>query len=307
MDSFDLDSAVENIKSFGFKVIRPLTSRTCYTDLTPPEKLLKAAILDTETTGINPEIDKIIELGIVIFEYCPETGQVYRVFETYDELEDPGIPIPPEATKTNGIVDEMVCGKKIRDEDVETLLSDVVLIIAHNADFDRKISEKRFPFLKEKSWACSYAQIPWKDEGFKHASLEFLAYRFGFHFPAHRALDDCFALLEVLQSELPESGVKALKMLLTKARTCNIKLWATGADFDLKDKLKSRGYCYKPKEYIPERKIWHKMFSNEEFIMEIDWLRSEIYGNMPFALELEKIKSQDQFTTRRGEIKKSFY
>lgn len=69
IDSFELNSAIESIKSLGFKVIRPLTSRICYTDAPPPDKLLKVAILDIETTGLNHEIDKIIELGIVIVEF----------------------------------------------------------------------------------------------------------------------------------------------------------------------------------------------------------------------------------------------
>jgi DNA polymerase-3 subunit epsilon len=67
----------------------------------------------------------LIELGIVIVEYSPDTGQVYRVLETYNELEDPGMSIPPESTKIHGITDDMVIGKKIIDADVETLLADV--------------------------------------------------------------------------------------------------------------------------------------------------------------------------------------
>jgi hypothetical protein len=52
----------------------PFTPRAFYCDETPPAKLFKAAIIDTETTGINLVTDKIIELGIVIVEYCPDTG-----------------------------------------------------------------------------------------------------------------------------------------------------------------------------------------------------------------------------------------
>ena len=49
------------------------------------------------------------------------------------------------------------------------------------------------------------------------AKLEYLAYYFGFHFTGHRAVNDCQALLEVLQCPLPMSGVKAMQALLQNA------------------------------------------------------------------------------------------
>ena len=63
MDSFDLNSAIESIKFLGFKVIRPLTSRICYTDTPPPEKLPKAAIL------VGVPIRKIIKTHICYEKY----------------------------------------------------------------------------------------------------------------------------------------------------------------------------------------------------------------------------------------------
>jgi DNA polymerase-3 subunit epsilon len=293
--SFDLDSAVESIKSLGFKVIRPLTSRICYTNSPPLDKLLKVAILDTETTGLNLEADKIIELGIVIVEYCPETGHMYRVLDTYNELEDPGMLIPSESTKIHGITDDNVREKRMSDVEVETLMADVELVIAHNAAFDRGFVEVRFPFFKEKAWACSLVQIPWKGEGFSASNLEFLAYRFGFHFSAHRAEDDCFALLEVLNSELPVSGVNVLKMLLDAARTSDIKLWALNAPYKAKDKLKKRGY-----RWDDVRKTWCTMVLQEEVTLETDWLKSEVYENRVFQIEHEKMDAYNRFSTKKG-------
>src|SRR5688572_4994607 len=49
-----------------------------------------AAVVDTETTGTDPSTDKIIELAIVVFEYCAESGVVGRVVGRYDAFEDPG-------------------------------------------------------------------------------------------------------------------------------------------------------------------------------------------------------------------------
>jgi DNA polymerase-3 subunit epsilon len=240
ISKYNLDEVLDWVKSQDFKITRPFEPREFYSSEQASSRLLKVAILDTETTGTNQAIDKIIELGIVIVEYCPETGQVYRVLQTYDVLEDPEMPIPPESTKIHGITDAMVQGKKIVDADVEQIMSDVSLVIAHNATFDRGFVETRLPFFQKKAWACSFAQIPWKAEGIGSASLEFLAHKCGFHFSGHRASVDCHALLEVLKSDLLQSGTKVFKMLLDKARSPDIKVWAINAPFDNKDKLKER-------------------------------------------------------------------
>ena len=94
----DLNAALELLTASGYRVTRPFEAPTSYSDVAPTGKLVKAAVLDTETTGLNPATDKIIELGIVVFEYSTETGQAYRVLETFDELEDLSMPIPPEST-----------------------------------------------------------------------------------------------------------------------------------------------------------------------------------------------------------------
>lgn len=297
INSFDLDTVIKWIQSQDFKVIRPLILRESYSDMPPPSNLLKVAILDTETTGLNLEVDKVIELGIVIVEYCPETGRMYRVLETYNALEDPGMPISSESTKIHGITDNNVRGKRMNDTEVETLMTDVALVVAHNAAFDRGFAEVRFPFFKEKAWACSLVQLPWKDEGFSTASLEFLAYRFGFHFSAHRASDDCFALLEVLSSKLPISGVYVLKMLLDAARTSNIKLWALNTPYETKDKLKKRGY-----RWDDARKTWYKTILQEEAPLETDWLKAEVYNSRIFQIEYEKMDAYNRFSTRKGII-----
>ena len=295
--TYDLKSVVNWLISQDYRVTRPFIPRTSYCDELPPAKLLKAAIIDTETTGVNLTSDQIVELGIVTFEYCPETGQVYRVLETYNELEDPGMPIPAEATKMHGITDDMVQGKQINASKVAHLMADVSLVIAHNAAFDRGFVEARLPFFQKTAWMCSYTQIPWKNEGFGAASLEFLSYKCGFHFNAHRASSDCHALLEILQSELPVSKVKALKKLLDSANNSNIKLWAINSPFESKDKLKARGY-----RWNVERKTWFKTILDDALPQETDWLRSQIYCNRTFKLEQETIDSYDQFSGRNGAI-----
>lgn len=57
--------------------------------------------IDTETTGVDPINDRIVELAAVRFE----RGEVVR---RMGMLVNPGIPIPPEASAIHGIRDEDV-------------------------------------------------------------------------------------------------------------------------------------------------------------------------------------------------------
>ncbi len=158
----------------------------------------RAAIIDTETTGMDSKADRIIEIGIVVFEYAAETGEVGPVVGHLSALEDPGRPIPPEAIAIHHITDEMVRGKRFDDAAVAQLLEGVSLVIAHNAKFDRPFLETRFPLFMKMPWACSIRDVGWRDSGYASSALEFLAYRTGFFYDGHRAEIDCRALLAVL-------------------------------------------------------------------------------------------------------------
>jgi DNA polymerase-3 subunit epsilon len=155
----------------------------------PPDNTPKlvAAVVDVETTGTNPDSDKIIELGICLFEYDRQSGRIYKVLGSWRWLEDSGFPIPPEITTITGISDEMVADHSIDDRAVNDLLGRVVLVIAHNASFDRRFLERRLPAFATKHWACSRSDIDWKNEGIRSSALEFVAYSLGFFHDGHRA------------------------------------------------------------------------------------------------------------------------
>jgi DNA polymerase-3 subunit epsilon len=280
-----------------YRVIRPLLTRLSFSAAQPPERLITVAVLDTETTGINYGRDKLIELGMVLVEVCPETGQAYRVVRVFDALEDPGMPIPEESIRVHHITDEMVAGKRIDDAEVEALMASVSLVIAHNAGFDRVFVEERFPVFAAKAWACSFRQIPWSEEGMGSASLEFLAYRCGFHFTGHRASTDCHALLEVLQGALPKTGGLAMQTLLQNARVPEIKVSALASPFESKDALKGRAY-----RWNAEKKVWARSIPKQALDEEVAWLRASVYAGKGFRLELEKMTAMNRFSNRAGAI-----
>ena len=139
-----------------------------------------AAVVDVETTGTNPDRDKIIEFGICLFEYDRQNGRIYKVLGSWEWFEDPGLSIPPEITNITGITDKMVAGQSIDDAMVKDLLGRAVLVIAHSASFDRRFLERRLPAFATKHWACSLSDIDWKAKGIRSSALEFIAYALGF-------------------------------------------------------------------------------------------------------------------------------
>ena len=295
-DPDQIREMTELLSRSGYRVIRPLDVRMTYSDALAPDKLITVAILDTETTGINHSQDKIIELGMVLVEVCPLTGQAYRIVKVFNELEDPGMPIPEESTRVHHITDEMVAGKRINDAEVESLLADVSLVIAHNAGFDRVFVESRFPIFAKKAWACSFKQIPWSEEGISSGKLEFLAYNCGFHFTGHRASTDCHALLEILQHPLPTSGSIALNILLQNARIADIKVSALASPFESKDALKERSY-----RWNADKRVWAKNITQQQLDDEVTWLGEAVYAGKGFRLEFEKMTAMNRFSNRPGQ------
>ena len=198
--------------------------------------------LDTETTGLNPACDKIIELGIVAFQYDPLTAGIIKIIDRYAGFEDPGIPLSAETTAITGISDEMVSGQSFDDAHVCRLADQASLVIAHNAAFDRKFVEARFPVFSKVPWGCSMTQVDWQAERISTRVLEYLLFKFGWFINAHRALDDAEGLLGILLESLPVSGTSIFKVLLERYDEVTAKVCAVGAPFEKKDVLKQRGY-----------------------------------------------------------------
>jgi DNA polymerase-3 subunit epsilon len=98
----------------------------------------------------------------------------------------------------------------------------------------------------------------------------------GYFHQAHRAVDDCHALLEILATELPPTGAPALALLLQTARKKAVRVWAEQSPFDLKDSLKRRGYRWSDGSDGRPRS-WYIDVSESTVDDEIRFLRSDIY------------------------------
>lgn len=268
----DLASILE--QSGEYKVLRRLKPRLPVQRQANDEIRL-GLFVDVETTGLDHNKDEILELAMLPFRYSID-GTVVEVLEAFDRLREPSSPIPPEITALTGITDAMVAGKTIDPDEVSRVASPAVLVIAHNAAFDRRFVERFCPLFATKPWACSMAEINWSAEGFEGVKLAYLAASFGFFYERHRAANDCMAALEILSRTLPRSGVSALGKLLAQARQSTWRIWAENSPFELKDKLKVRGYRWNG-ENNGRPKSWYIDVPEDSKDMELEFLCREIY------------------------------
>ena len=279
-----------------YRVIRRLQEREVFAPTAPGQRVCKGVILDTETTGFDLENDRVIELGMLVFEFDPSDGCVLRVLHRFDQLEDPGFAIPPSSTEVHHITDEMVKGHVIDDAEVARLLEGVEVVIAHNAGFDRPFVEARWPIFQDLNWACSLKDIDWRQEGFGSAKLDYLLYTQGLFHEAHRAESDCWALLEILSRLLPQSQQTALLAVLEKLNQAQQKIYAIGSPFETKDKLKVRGY-----RWSGDLRCWSRVVSGErEYADELAWLKHHIYADRQARVEVEQLGGRVRYSTREG-------
>ena len=239
------------------------------------ERIFITTIIDLETMGRNALQDEIIEIGLLSFSFSNQSG-ILDVCETYNELNEPKLPIPEEITKITGITDMDVKGKTIDWNEISRLLKQSHLIICHNSQFDRNFLELQTNtevkvIVENKPFACTFKDINWKERGFESSKLDYLNFKLGYFYEGHRALVDCWATFNLL---IQEAG--AFDELKNNVRKKEILICATNAAFEKKDLLKNRKYRWSDgTKTLP--KCWWTTISDELLEEEKIWLDNEIY------------------------------
>ncbi len=162
---------------------------------------MREIVLDTETTGFDPETgDRIVEIGAVeLYNHLP-TGR------TYHQYINPERAMPAEAFEVHGLGDEFLRDKpvfKLIGHEFLDFIADAKLVI-HNAAFDIKFlnAELKWMNLPAIPWEQAVDTLAIARSRFpgSPASLDALCRRFGIDNSSrtlHGALLDSEILAEV--------------------------------------------------------------------------------------------------------------
>ncbi|MBX5156127.1 MULTISPECIES: 3'-5' exonuclease [unclassified Rhizobium] len=278
-------------ESGNYRILRKLTARPVAAARRPEFSRL-GVILDTETTGLNHRSDEIIEIGAVAFTF-DDGGAIGDIVGIYGGLQQPSRPIPPEITRLTGITDAMVEGQVIDIRSLSDLIEPADLIIAHNAGFDRPFCEAFSKVFAGKAWACSVSEIDWSARGFEGTKLGYLVGQAGYFHDGHRAVDDCHALLEILDREQGD-GESPFAELYSASQCCRIRLFAEHSPFEMKDHLKARGYRWSDGS-DGRLKSWWIEVGEDDLGDELSYLRSEIYRWKEAEPPIVRLTAFDRF------------
>ena len=112
---------------------------------------MREIVLDTETTGLNPEKgDRIVEIGCVELENHLPTGK------TYHQYINPMRSMSQEVVAVHGLTEEFLSDKPLFSEIADDFLAFVgenTPLVIHNAAFDMN-------FLNCELKACGRAELP---------------------------------------------------------------------------------------------------------------------------------------------------
>jgi len=156
-------------------------------------------VLDTETTGLDPERDRVIDIGAV------RLGADLEVRERFVTLVDPGVPIPLFITRLVGITDADVRGAPAFPEALAALrdFAGEAVLVGHNVAFDRDhlaagARRAGLPPLANEWFDTLEAALLLYPELDRHA-LAIMAAELGIERQAHRALPDAETAADVLK------------------------------------------------------------------------------------------------------------
>ncbi len=198
-------------------------------------------ILDTETTGLDNENDDCIEVGSILFNVKSRSVLAQQSFLLPVEENN--------AEKINNIPAGITRLPQPLSQAIkyfESLVQESDVVVAHNAEFDKKwFGINKLPQIK-KQWICSMDDITWPaDRQLKsRPSVIDLALAYGVPvWSAHRALTDCIYLAEVFKrcNELEQLLIRALepKILFRAEISYEERHLAKNAGFRWNDDIKN--------------------------------------------------------------------
>ena len=154
-------------------------------------------ILDTETTGLDPDQDHCLEVGAILFDVASR-----RVLQQLSFL----LPVSRNAAEAINRIPAEITQRAQPWQQAVTMFGTLVdasdVVVAHNAAFDKQWFGRGVLPVIEKPWLCTMEDIRWPEDRQlrPRPSVRDLALAYGIPvWAAHRALTDCIYIADVFQ------------------------------------------------------------------------------------------------------------
>lgn len=187
-----------------------------------PLEAVPAVALDTETTGLDPATDRVIEIGAVGL-----AGGRLDTDAPFAALVDPGLPIPPAATAIHGITDGDVAGAPDFAATIGRFTDWVgpTLVVGYAIGFDLavlKAEHDRHGLTWRPPWSLDVGHlVQVLEPELAAASLERVAARFGLAISGrHRAVADAAAAGGIFLALIPRLRRRGIATLAQAERAC---------------------------------------------------------------------------------------
>ena len=176
--------------------------------------VVRILVLDTETTGLDHGVDELIGLALVALEVDRASGNLLRIVDRYQGLQEPTFELAPQAAEVLGYDNSFLVGHRFDVQRISAMVQACELVVAHNAGFDRPFVEMAVPAFCQRQWVCSLCDIDWWHlQAQEAASVEYLARRSGYVLEGFAPREVADAMVLILAQPLPvtrETGFAAL-------------------------------------------------------------------------------------------------
>ena len=173
-------------------------------------------IIDTETTGLDPQLDHCLEVGVILFDVPSR-----QVLAQHSFL------LPVEANAAEAINRIPAAATNLPQpwrpalSYLQSLLDAADVLVAHNAAFDRQWFGRGHLPASNKPWLCSMEEMRWPAERLLRSRPSVRDLALAYEIPvwaAHRALTDCIYLAEVFRrcdelEQLVERGLEPRQLM----------------------------------------------------------------------------------------------
>lgn len=217
---------------------------------------MKLSILDTETTGLDPRKDFLIEVAVVNFD-----TQIKDIIDCRSLVINQDLPADIDgfeyAQGVHGISRETLENYGHTMANAEGLILEAVLrsdaILAHNAEFDRQWLVNTG--IHDMPWVCTQNDIKWpRIEHGKSLAATALAHGVGI-VSAHRAIEDCLTIARLLKRVAESQDLDAM---IAHAMRPKAKFKAL-VGFADKELAKRAGF-----RWDAEQKIWSRTMAIDD-------------------------------------------